>query len=330
MGSCALDVGTTKIVAGGWEGGRLPALRRARNAFLDLKAGDLTHRMLAKLAIRRAEWRGRLMVLGDEAFELADVLERDIRRPLIDGAVSTEEPDALAVVRALVRRLLHPASAPGEACTLAVPADPTDGEGDVLYRIGAVEDIVRELGYQPHRVREGLAVVFSELGGDDFTGVGISCGGGMFNVCLAYKGVEALSFSTIRGGDWIDRHAARALGMTPAEVCVAKERGMDVAHPRGRVEQAVALYTRHLVRRTLASLGRRFESRELMPAFGRAVPVVLAGGVARTGGFLELFRQEQAEASLALEVSEVRLSRRPLMAVAYGCLMLGRQLAAAA
>jgi hypothetical protein len=319
----ALDVGTSKIVAGGWEGRRLPILRRARNAFLDLKAGALTRRMLSRLKIPAVERAGRLWVVGDEAFALANVLERDTRRPMDGGLPSAREPEALPIVRALVRRLLRPAVEPGQWCTYAVPADPIDREGDVLYQTGAVEMMVRELGYAPQPVRAGLAVVFSELEAEAMTGVGICCGGGMFNICLAYKGVEALSFSTARGGDWIDRSAAQALGTTPAEVCAVKEAGIDLLEPTGRVAEAVALYARHLVRYTLEALGRKFEAREILPAFGRPVPLVLAGGTARAGGFLELFRRELAEARLPLEVSEVRLSRRPLNAVAFGCLKVG-------
>ena len=47
-------------------------------------------------------------------------------------------------------------------------------------------------------------VALAELADDGFTGIGVSCGGGMFNVCVAYKTIPAITFSVARGGDWID------------------------------------------------------------------------------------------------------------------------------
>ncbi|MEA1933427.1 MAG: hypothetical protein U9N60_03205 [Thermodesulfobacteriota bacterium] len=38
---------------------------------------------------------------------------------------------------------------------------------------------------KPISINEGLATVMSELAHDNFTGIGISMGGGMCNVCLS-------------------------------------------------------------------------------------------------------------------------------------------------
>jgi hypothetical protein len=327
----SLDVGTTRIIAGRWAtgpSGVRPAFRAARNAFLDLRHTEMARRMLERLRIPFVEMDGRLCVMGDEAFGLANVLERDTRRPMSDGVISPREGEALGVIRRLAERLMGPPAAPGEPCTFSVPADPIDGETDVLYQRGSVERILRGLGYAPHALREGLAVVYAELADEGYTGVGISCGGGMFNVCLAYKGVEALSFSTVRGGDWIDQRAAQALGMTPAAVCAVKEGGFDLRAPRGRVEEALALYTRHLVRWTLEALARKFESRDVLPAFGRPVPMVLAGGMARAPGFAPLFVDELRSIRLPLAVSRLGISRQPITSAARGCLLMGEATAA--
>ena len=53
-------------------------------------------------------------------------------------------------------------------------------------------------------INEGLAVVFSELEDENFTGIGISCGGGMCNVALAYLSIPSIMFSIPKGGDFID------------------------------------------------------------------------------------------------------------------------------
>ena len=61
-----------------------------------------------------------------------------------------------------------------------------------------------ELGYEATSINEGLAVVYGELEDSNYTGIGISCGGGLCNVCLAYLSVPVLSFSIPKAGDYID------------------------------------------------------------------------------------------------------------------------------
>ena len=61
------------------------------------------------------------------------------------------------------------------------------------------------LGYKAVAINEGLAVIFSELEDQNFTGIGISCGGGMCNVTLAYLSIPSIMFSITKGGDFIDQ-----------------------------------------------------------------------------------------------------------------------------
>ena len=41
----------------------------------------------------------------------------------------------------------------------------------------SLRECLRELGYEPKSISEGLAVVYGELGDSNFTGIGVSCGG---------------------------------------------------------------------------------------------------------------------------------------------------------
>ena len=65
------------------------------------------------------------------------------------------------------------------------------------------------LGYKAVAINEGLAVIFSELEDHNFTGIGISCGGGMCNATLAYLSIPSIMFSITKGGDFIDRSVGR-------------------------------------------------------------------------------------------------------------------------
>lgn len=309
-----IDIGTTKVLAAVPRG-----CPRERNAFLDLKKSAATRGVLQRLGICYEEHPGRIHVVGDDAFLLAQVFDKDTRRPMRDGMLDPREESALAVIEALVRRVLGTAPEPLTPCGYTVPAPPVDRDADVLYQQSAFERILRDLGYAPVPVREGLAVVLSELESSDFTGIGVSVGGGMVNVCVAYKGVEAVGFSTTRGGDWIDRRVAQALGYLPPEITAVKEQGVNLRSPGGRVEEAVAIYTRHLIRYTAEKIAEAFHALDAVPAFGGALPVAVAGGVSQMPGFIDVLREDLARVTLPVEAGEIRLAGDPVAAPALGC-----------
>ncbi len=53
-------------------------------------------------------------------------------------------------------------------------------EDNLTYHEATVKQVLQKLGYQDVRsVNEGLAVIYSELEDTNYTGFGISCGGGL-------------------------------------------------------------------------------------------------------------------------------------------------------
>ena len=180
--------------------------------------------------------------------------------------------------------------------------------------------MIQSLGYTPKHIIEGHAVTFSELAEDDFTGIGVSCGGGMFNICVAYKSMPALSFSTSRSGDWIDQNVASAMGIKPAKASMLKEAGLDLMNPKNREEDAIAIYYRNLINYNIVNIKERFESAENMPSFPDPVPVVFSGGTSLPKGFIDLARSVFEELEFPIQVSELRMAKDPLNATAKGCL----------
>jgi hypothetical protein len=90
--------------------------------------------------------------------------------------------------------------------------------------------------------------------------------------------VPALTFSTSRGGDWVDRSVAKAIGMPEAQVCAVKERGMHLYRPEDPVEGAVAIYYRHLLQDLFETFRRKIGESEWVPSFTKPVDIVCAGG----------------------------------------------------
>ena len=87
-------------------------------------------------------------------------------------------------------------------------------------------------------------MVYGELENSNYTGIGISCGGGLCNVCLAYLSVPVVSFSIPKAGDYIDASAAQVTGERANLVRLAKE---DSFHFNGffadKMQQVIACIT---------------------------------------------------------------------------------------
>jgi cell division ATPase FtsA len=225
------------------------------------------------------------------------------------------------MIKILVENIVGKPKEQGEICYFSVPADPIDMEMNVIYHKGIFEGILRRLGYTPRAIIEGHAVVFSELADEDFTGIGISCGGGLFNVCVCYKTVPAIAFSISRGGDWIDENVARVTGIPVSRATLLKERGVDLMNPKNRVEEAIVIYYRNLINYTLENLKKELTTSRSMPTFPESISIVCSGGTTLIKGFREVFSDEFKRIDFPLEIKEIRRAADPLNSVARGALI---------
>jgi actin-like ATPase involved in cell morphogenesis len=315
-----LDVGTVNLVAAEQNEQGEVVLRLKRNAFIDVPVDAYTKNMLTRLKVPYVVQGKKMYVLGDHAFELANVLNRNTRRPMKDGLISPKETDALPVMKLLIGSILGEPRTKDEVAFYSVPGDPIDSELSVVYHKDLFDAVLRALGYKPSHIIEGHAIVFAELAEEDFTGIGISCGGGMFNICVAYKSMPALFFSTSRGGDWIDNNVANVLGVKPAKASMIKEKGVDLMKPKNREEDAIAIYYRNLINYTLNNIKERFLAAENMPSFPDPISIVFSGGTSMAGNFIELVRAVYKEMEFPIPIKEIRMASDPLNATAKGAL----------
>jgi hypothetical protein len=295
-----------------------PLINLQRNAFLEVPGDGFTQSLLRKFGIDCVVRGTRAYVLGDLAFELATIFDKPVRRPLKDSAGA--DPDGAFVVRHLLERILGRPQKPGEICVYSVPGEPVDPDRKFIYLQGVLEESLRALGYTPRPMLESHVLIHQEFKESAYTGMAVTWGGSTANVCVACKGVPALSFSTSRGGEWVDRNVAKALNLPDAQVCAAKERGMNLFQPQDHVEGAIAIYYRHLIQFTLEAIQRKLNGADAVPSFSGPIDLVCAGGSAMVGGFLEMFQQELQKVQLPIPIGRIRLAQIPLEAVAAGCL----------
>jgi len=316
-----MDIGTVNLISAVQDKDGNLYIKSQRNAFIDIEQDDFTRNMLTKLGVQYVILNNKMVVVGDAAFELANIFNRETRRPMQHGMISPKEADALPIMKLLLEKLLGPPQKPGEIVYFSVPADPIDFSMNVVYHKGLFQDLLGKLGYNAKPLVEGHAVVFAELADDDFTGIGISCGGGMFNVCVCYKTIPALAFATSRGGDWVDQNVGQVLGIKAAKATAIKEKGVDLRKPLNREQQAIEIYYRELIRYTLNNIKQRFESSEGMPTFPEPVDIVFAGGTSLIGGFVDVVRQELEKIQFPIPIKNVRRAEDPLNAIAKGLLV---------
>jgi uncharacterized coiled-coil DUF342 family protein len=316
-----LDIGTVNLVSAEQNNDNETELRTQRNVFIDVEITPYTKAMLTKLNVGYVIQNKRMYILGEPAFKLANILNRATRRPMADGLISPKEQDALPIMKLLLGSILGDPRVTSEVAFYSVPGEPVDSDLSVAYHRDLFDAVLKSLGYKPSHILEGHAVTFAELANEDFTGIGISCGGGMFNICVAYKSMPALTFSTARSGDWVDRNVAQALGIKPEKAAMMKEKGVDLMNPQNREEDAISIYYRNLITYNINNIAERFRNADNMPSFKDPVSMVFSGGTALAGNFIELVKDVFAKIDFPIPVKEIRLASDPLNATAKGALV---------
>lgn len=320
-----LDIGTMNIVSARMGANEKIETTRVRDAFIDL---DIEAKKTLRLSkIDYVDRDDRLIVIGDSALNMVNLFKRELRRPLSRGVISSGEIEAQQILSLLIKHVLGDPIVPGEHCFYSIPATPIDDpEQDVIYHTEVFRKIVTEHGYTAHPMNEAMAIVYSQCSKEDFSGVAVSFGSGMCNIAVSYQAMCGLSFSVARGGDWIDSHAAKAMGSTSARMCAIKEKGVNLASPKTRDEEAIALYIRSLIRYCLENIGIQFKKVQASLDLPEPIPFVVSGGTTKAGGFLDVFNEEletvRKKGSFPIEIKEVRPAKDPMTAVAEGLFVL--------
>jgi len=326
-----VDVGTMNIVSARQEGGVVKT-KRVRDAFIDLEVEAKKSLKMGKVSFYEDEDSGQLIVLGDSALNMANLFKREVRRPLAKGLISAGELDAQRVLSKLIFSVLGEPLTDKEHCYYSVPAEPIDMmDQDVVYHTEVFRQIVEEHDYKAHPMNEAMAIIYSQCPDTSFSGLAVSFGSGMCNVALSYQTMMGLDFSLARGGDWIDTHAAKAIGSTASRICSLKERGgFDLSSPpRGNREaEAISLYIRSLVRYCLEKIAEKVRRERSGADLEEPIPFVVSGGTTLAEGFMTVFQEEFhsiKKRGFPIAISEVRRAKDPMTAVAEGLLVLAMQ-----
>lgn len=316
-----LDIGTSRIVAAR-NADRVFKYSAQLNAFITLPYSKLTLSLLERENVFHEVQGPEIVVVGDDAQRFAEIFHVETRRPMMQGVLNPHEPHSLAVVRRILEKLLGKAAAEGQKILFSVPAPVLSSDVGIAYHEASIRQILSGLGYDAQPVEEGLAVVFAELGGSNYTGIGISCGSGLSNICLSVLSVPVISFSVSRAGDFIDTQAALVTGELATRLRVQKEQSFSLNGLSGdRVRNAITVYYYEVIDHLVNALRAQIASSQKMPKLDKSVPLVVSGGTSMPQGFMERFAQVLNAADFPVRLSEVRRSSDPMNSTARGALI---------
>jgi hypothetical protein len=332
--SVGLDVGTSFIVLSQDENNEV-VYKDFRDAFYAIKpstpvATKMIEKGLAgKVFVKDID--GSFILLGKDAIEKAIERNDTAKRPMYRGVVSSKEKDAKRILSFILKEVVGTSSKLGEKLIFCVPAQPVDQEDDdfdVGYHEDVVANILSECGYDAKAINEAEALCYAELDVDDYTGIAISCGAGMTNVCVMLNGEPTVVFSTTKSGDWVDRMSAVATGEPDSVVQAEKEGGgFTIGEPVDSIVlSAVSAYYERLIDYTTKQLSIALTGHKSLPKFKNPLTIVVAGGTSQAKGYIEHFSKKLVENGFPLQIKEVRHASDPLHAVAKGCLIASKVL----
>jgi len=289
--------------------------------FLEGSADQFGESMLKNAGAHYIKVDGVLYVLGDDAFRFANLFHLECLRPMSQGVLNPKEPVSNLMVGELVKAIAGKPTADSDVVYYCVPAEPIDADFDVEYHKQILGGVFDDLGYKNVNVMtEGLAVVYSELGDTQYSGIGMSFGAGMCNIVYSFMGIPVFSFSLSRGGDWIDGHAAQHTDETHNVVTAIKEKAdFSLYEPTNGIQRAISIYYESLLSYVVEQFKELYERtpKKQLPNVTVEMPIVVAGGTSLVVGFVERLKELIAD-DFPVPISEIKHAEQPLFAVSNG------------
>jgi hypothetical protein len=318
-GPVGLDIGTSRIVVADGTPGQ--ETRCHLNAFVSVPSSDMAENVLKQRGMVYERNCKNLYVYGNDSDFFASFLDTDARRPMYYGLLNPQEEMSQQMIQRIIE-LLVPRARKGEVLCFSVPGKGENANGNLVYHEAVLRNFLQSLGYKAKAINEGQAVVFSELQDENFTGIGISLGGGMCNVSVSFMSMPMITFSIPKSGDYIDRNVAEVLGESnTTRVRLFKEENLDLGRqPKDDMSRALQIFYEDVLQTLIDRLRTEFKRSSQLPKIDRPMKLVLAGGTAKPAGFLQKFESMlRADGDFPIEIAEVRLARDPLTTTANGC-----------
>jgi hypothetical protein len=326
------DVGTYTLVVCERDKDKNFVQRKGINAYIGFPLDTLDNRsifnIMEKGGAKLIEFDDLACVVGQHAVDLAYTMPGiELKRPMKDGCVNPNEMSSFEILKILVHSLLDNVQKNKQLLYYSVPANAINEETDVDYHRKVLEAIFasfeddegRKVDARP--INEGLALVYAELGKKAYTGIGISFGAGMVNLCFAVYGFPVFQFSLVNSGDWIDKMAAKALAEDPTFINKEKTK-IDLSKPpQNMVDRAIQTQYNLMIEKTVSGIKDGIKKAGKKARMDDPIDIVVAGGSSLPTGFTNLFKKIITQAKLPIDIGKIIRPADPLYSVSRGCLI---------
>lgn len=323
-----VDVGTYNIISARMsDTEKKLELKKEINAFFTIPITNaFMLDMIKKSGAPVIEVGDQAFILGENAVELALSMGKEYQRPMKNGILSVNEKEAFNILAVIIRSIIGEIPEDGTIVYYSVPADAINTETNATYHTKVIQSILDHYKQdgktiKAFPIKEALAVVYAELQKENRTGIGISFGAGMVNVCYAMFAVPVVEFSLTNSGDWIDEESAKHCGETIAYINSAKKEIDLSREPQSAVERAISYHYQIMIEKALHGIKEGIKKAGTKANPGKPMDIVIAGGTASPTGFIDFFKKTLSTMDFPIEIGEVRLARDHIFTVSAGCLL---------
>jgi len=324
------DCGTYNLVVCSRDQENKFAYKREVNAFLQIPLDDrFLFNMMKNAGVPLIEREKVAYALGESSVRMAYTMsDLELRRPMSQGCVNPKEKDAFEILKIMIHSLIEGnVKTDNDILYYSTPANALNEETDVDYHSKILQAILKAYESSdnkkivPYPINEGLALVYAELAEKNYTGVGISCGAGMVNVCFAMFGAPVFAFALVNSGDWIDKMAAKATGDSSTFINKEKTKVNLVEEPTSLVQRAIQTQYRLMIEKTVIGIKKGLSGAGKKIRSDDPVDMVVAGGTSIPAGFDQLFKEIIMQAELPINIGNIIRPSDPLFSVSRGCLI---------
>ena len=321
-----VDVGTSNIVVARQTEDGTFVNRFHRDMLYPLDASEEAIDLLDRSDYLYVKVDGKYYIVGEDALRLVNAIGRgEVVRPMQDGILNPNLKESSELLFYIIKAVVGDPIIENEPLRFSVPANPVDRDLDNKFHEMVLNSFFSQMGYDSTPVNEAMSVAYdcapiakTDEGDVPLTGLAISCGGGMTNVALCFKGMSLNAFSITKSGDYIDEQAAKVTGMAPSKVIKQKEKNLDLGSfdMSDRVLAALRIYYQETINRIIHHMTKEFIDKSA--EIDGEIEVVIAGGTSMPKGYCKMFKECLDKSDFPFSVWQVRHSTSPFYSVSQG------------
>jgi actin-like ATPase involved in cell morphogenesis len=327
---CSCDVGTSNIVVTRQAEDGTFVSKFHRNMLYPLEINEESMDLLDRSSYAYIKTDEKFYIIGDDGLSLVNALGKGtIIRPMQNGLL-TPSSQSSELLFQIIKAVVGDPIVPNEPLRYTVPAS-SNSDNDNLFHQKVLDSFFTKLGFAAKPVNEAMAVMFDcnakmKLNGEEvpMSGIAVSCGAGMWNICMSFKGMSLIEFSCTKSGDFLDQQVEKVTGVSSNRVMRIKEKllNLDKVDETDRVQTALSIYYDEMISRMIHEISNKFKDKS--SALEGEIEIVVAGGTSMPPGFCKRFELAVKKNNMPFKIYAVRHADHPFTSVSEGACIRAR------